>query len=120
MVKATRSLTTRSTTVTAPAPAPLTRRLGGLTSDGSTTIVSLGAEELHVVLPGAPDRRLATAAAAGLRRVLHVRIDARHTDVTCTLTGATRLPVRRRIPLGAALALADAGTPTDVATPVGA
>lgn len=95
-------------------------RVRSLSSDGRTSIASLGAGHHTATLPGAPDAALARAATVGLRRVHHVRIAVTDAGIDCTVSGSTRTLVRRRVPLGAALALADQGVPTFIATGAGA
>ncbi|HEV2767170.1 MAG TPA: hypothetical protein VGV63_05615 [Acidimicrobiales bacterium] len=101
----------------------LAARLVGLTVAGSSTVATVrlpdGAPR-DVVLAGAPDTALARRLSAGFRRVVWVRIDAEGKDVHCELFGLTRRPRRTRLPLSAALALADAGAPTVVRVPVAA
>lgn len=87
-------------------------RVRALTSSGSSSLVSLGSDRPVVALPAAPDPRLAGAATVGFRRLHHVLVELGPTGPTCTVAGTTRNPVRRRVPLGAALALADQGVPT--------
>lgn len=93
---------------------PPSGRIRSLTSSGRSSLVSLGRDRPGVALPAAPDPRLAGASTVGLRRLHHVLIELRPTGTTCTVAGTTRNPVRRRVPLGAALALADQGVPTFV------
>ena len=98
-------------------------RLVGLTVAGSSTVATVqlpGGATRDVVLAGAPDAALARRLSAGFRRVVWVRIDAGGNDVHCELFGLTRRPQRTRMPLSAALALADAGAPTVVRVPAAA
>lgn len=98
-------------------------RLMGLTVAGSSTVATVrlsGGALRDVVLAGAPDAALARRLSAGFRRVVWVRIDTGGDDVHCELFGLTRRPRRTRLPLSAALALADAGAPTVVRVPAAA
>ena len=95
-------------------------RLAGLTVAGSSTVATVrlpGGATRDVVLAGAPDAALARRLRAGFRRVFWVRIDAGGSDPHCEMFGMTRCPRRARLPLSAALALADAGAPTVVRVP---
>ncbi|MBW3546901.1 MAG: hypothetical protein KY452_02015 [Actinobacteria bacterium] len=98
-------------------------RLAGLTVAGSSTVATVrlpGGATRDVVLAGAPDAALARRLSAGFRRVSWVRIDAGGRQPHCELFGMTRCPRRARLPLSAALALADAGAPTVVRVPAAA
>lgn len=102
-------------TSTVPDPSHLSpARLCSLSTDGRSSIAGLGSDLAVIALPGAPDPRCGGAASLGLRRVHHVTIDVRPVGVTCTVAGITRAPVRRRVTLGTALALAGRGVPTFV------
>lgn len=95
-------------------------RLAALTVAGSSTVATVrlpGGATRDVVLAGAPDAALARRLSAGFRRVSWVRIDAGGSDPHCELFGTTRYPRRARLPLSAALAMADAGAPTVVRVP---
>lgn len=95
-------------------------RVRDVASDGRTSIVSLGASQTGIVVRGAPDEDLARLAVTGLRRIHHVYIDTARGDAICTLVGSGRSPVRRRVPVGAALALASQGVPTYIPRAAGA
>ena len=94
-------------------------RICSLSSDGRSSIATLGPDRAVIALPGAPDPSGAGAATLGLRRVHHVIIEVHPAGVTCTAAGITRTPVHRRVTLGTALALAGQGVPTFVADRTG-
>jgi hypothetical protein len=91
-------------------------RIHRLTSAGGQTIVTVAdTDGVHdVVLPVAPDRRAAVAAAAGLWRLQWVRVHLEGATPTARLAGTTRHPHVRAVPLSAALALAEQGVPAFV------
>ena len=67
----------------------------------------------RLVVADAPDTRAARLATAGMRRIDWARIDHGPLGTTASVAGtANRLPVRRRLPVAAALALAAGGVPT--------
>jgi hypothetical protein len=63
-------------------------------------------------LPCRPDRAAARRVTADLRHLGWVRLSVHGPEATAELFAASRRPVRRRLPLAAALALAEAGVPT--------
>ena len=82
-------------------------------------LVVLGQETLldgsggpTVRLPCRPDRRAARRATADLRHVRWVRVHLGDGEVSAEVFAAGRRPIRRRVPVPAALALAEAGMPT--------
>jgi hypothetical protein len=91
-------------------------RLRHVTSLGDRSLVTVeGPVGPHdLVVPTAPDRAAAVAAAAGLWRLQWVRIDLGGGLPTARLAGTTRHPHVRAIPVCAALALAEQGVPAFV------
>ena len=73
------------------------------------TVLETGCGSLHVA--AVPDPVRAGLATAGMRGLHHLVIDVSGATATCTVAGRTRRPVRRRLPLTAALALAAQGVP---------
>lgn len=65
-----------------------------------------------VRLPCRPDYALAREVTAGLRHLGWVRLHLDGDTAAAELFATSRRPVRRRIPVPAALALSDAGLPT--------
>lgn len=63
-------------------------------------------------LPCRPDRGAARRVTADLRHLGWVRLSAQGTEASAEVFASSRRPVRRRLPLAAALALAEAGVPT--------
>lgn len=98
-------------------------RLAGVVAEvadgpaGTTLVVRTGHGRRSIRLRARPDVAMARSIVAGLRRVRWVRIGtgAGASAVHAELVALThRRPVRRRIPLAAALALAADGVPTVV------
>lgn len=100
--------------VAARTPTSRPARVLHLRRDGTTSTAVLGGGLPDLVLDGSPDPRLADVATVGLRRLHHVRIAIDRAGPSCTVSGSTRTPVQRPVPLGAALALAERGIPTFV------
>jgi hypothetical protein len=71
-----------------------------------------GAGGTPVRLACRPDSELARRVTAGLRHLGWVRLHVDGDTASAELFATSRLPVRRRIPLTAALALSEAGVPT--------
>ena len=71
-----------------------------------------GATGAPVRLATTPDRDLARRVTDGLRHLGWVRLHVDGDTAVAELFATSRLPVRRRIPLPAALALSEAGVPT--------
>ncbi|MBW3611475.1 MAG: hypothetical protein KY438_08090 [Actinobacteria bacterium] len=71
-----------------------------------------GRPDAEVTLGAIPDARLARTLTAGFRRLAWVRIDASGPITRCEVSGMTRRAHRCRLPLPAALALAEADVPT--------
>jgi hypothetical protein len=71
-----------------------------------------GAAGTPVRLAATPDRALARRVTEGLRHLGWVRLHVDGDTASADLFAASRHPVRRRIPLAAALALSEAGVPT--------
>ena len=65
-----------------------------------------------VRLAATPDRALARRVTDGLRHLAWVRLAVAGDTASAELYASARRPVRRRIPLPAALALSEAGVPT--------
>jgi hypothetical protein len=63
-------------------------------------------------IPYRPDRDAARHATADLRHVAWVRLAVSGDGATAEVYASARRPVRRRLPVPAALALAEAGVPT--------
>lgn len=108
--------TIRSTMAQAPSgPSSMAGRFAGLRVTGGHSVVSV---DLHgrpggqVTLAATPDARLARTLTSGFRRLAWIRIDASSPDVRCEVSGIARRPRRCRLPLAAALALAEADVPT--------
>lgn len=111
--------------------APVTTAAGGAQSIGATVLAlsSTGASSIltvrlpggalrDLVLPAAPDPVLARRSTAGFRRLAWLRIDVCRAEARCRVSGIVRRPCSQRLPLAAALALADAGLPVVVRVPV--
>ena len=78
----------------------------------SVLVVDSPAGRTRVTVDARPDAVLAHRLTAGMRRVRWVRIAGSPLGSSCELVGmAHRCPVRRRVPLSAALALAADGVP---------
>jgi hypothetical protein len=75
------------------------------------TLLAAG-DEATVRLPCRPDRAAARRVTEGLRHLGWVRIDLTGRQCSAELLASARRPVRRSLPLPAALALAEAGIPT--------
>lgn len=89
----------------------------GLTVAGGCSVVSVaspGGTGRDLVLKAAPDAALARRFTTGMRRLAWVRIDATGAEPRCEVFGVARRPCHRRLPLAAALALADANVRTVV------
>jgi hypothetical protein len=71
-----------------------------------------------VRLPCRPDRGASRRVTGDLRHVGWVRIRLTHGAVSAEVFASARHPVRRRLPLPAALALAESGVPTVLAREV--
>jgi len=76
--------------------------------------VRLRGSDIDVALSAAPDMALAQRLTGGMRRISWVSIDVGGEGVRCEVAGLSRRPQRVRVPLAAALALADARVPTIV------
>jgi hypothetical protein len=83
----------------------------------TSSVAAIGPGSAAVELPGVPDARSADAAALGLRRLHSVVFDVREAAVSCVVSGATRMPVRRQVALGGALAMVQRGVPGYVVLP---
>jgi hypothetical protein len=83
-------------------------------SRSTTMTVRLRGGDIDVALPAAPDMAMAQRLTGGMRRVSWVSIDVGREGVRCEVAGLSRRPQRVRLPLAAALALADAHVPTVV------
>lgn len=94
----------------------LTSRVVGLTVVGGTTVVTVaaagGAQDL--VVPAVPDADQATRLTAGFRRLAWVRLHATGDGWRCEVSGVARRPRSQRLPVSAALALIEGGTPAVV------
>ena len=102
------------------APMQTAGRIAAVERDGSGSVlvVDTAAGRRRVSVPGRPDPVLARRLTGGLRRVRWVRIAGSPLGTVCELVGAAhRCPVRRRVPLSAALALAAEGVPALVTGP---
>lgn len=96
---------------------PATGRFAGLrVLDGRSvvTVCLAGGADREVTLAGTPNSRLARSLTAGFRRMAWVRIDASEAEVRCEAAGIARRAHHCRLPLAAALALAEADVPTVV------
>jgi hypothetical protein len=91
--------------------APSVVRLERLAVLGSETLVA-GAVGPTVRVKSRPDRQAARRLTADLRHLAWVRLAVTGDEATAELYASARLPVRRRLPVAAALALAEAGVPT--------
>jgi hypothetical protein len=90
-------------------------RVAVVERDGRCTglVLEAGGRRSRVVIASRPDAALAHRLTGGLRRVRWVRITGSSHGWKAELVGAShRSPVRRAIPLAAALALAADGVPT--------
>lgn len=100
-----------------PAQAPAVGRVVGLRVLDGRSLVTVrlpGCPDSDVALAGVPDPGLARTLTTGFRRLAWVRIDASGTNIRCEVSGIARRPHRCRLPLAAALALAEADVPTVV------
>jgi hypothetical protein len=86
-------------------------RLERLVVHGGETLLD-GATGAPVRLCATPDRDLARRVTQGIRHLGWVRLHVEGDTAAAELFATSRLPVRRRIPLPAALALTEAGVPT--------
>ncbi|MBA3281037.1 MAG: hypothetical protein H0U29_02295 [Acidimicrobiia bacterium] len=84
--------------------------------DGRTvvTVRLAGGADGEVTLAATPNPGLARSLTAGFRRMAWVRIDASGPGVRCEAAGIARRAHHCRLPLAAALALAEADVPTMV------
>ena len=92
-------------------------RVVAVERDGAHTVlvVDSAAGRHRISVAARPDAVLARRLTGALRRVRWVRIAGSPLGSGCELVGAGhRCPVRRRLPLSAALALAAEGVPTVV------
>ena len=104
------------------APAPtvpdrhLTSRVVGLTVVGGTSVVTVAVAGVghDLVIPAVPDADQATRLTAGFRRLAWVLLDATGDGWRCEVSGVARRPRRQRLPVSAALALIQGGTPAVV------
>jgi hypothetical protein len=71
-----------------------------------------GGDGATVRLPCRPDRSAARRVTEGLLHLGWVRIDVTGRHVSAELLASARRPVRRPLPVPAALALAESGVPT--------
>jgi hypothetical protein len=78
---------------------------------GSETLLE-GAGGPPLRLAAAPDRDAARRLTADLRHLAWVRLAVDEQGAGAELYASSRRPVRRRLPVPAALALAEAGVPT--------
>jgi len=92
-------------------------RVAGGSGSSTVTVRRAGCPDVELVLPVAPDRDLAQHLTGGYRRLSWVSIDARGPGCQCEVACLSRRPQRVRLPLAAALALADAAVPTIVRVP---
>lgn len=83
----------------------------------TVTLGLVGGGRRDVVLPAVPDQTLARRLTGGFRRLSWVLIDATGDQVRCQVAGIFRRPRHVKIPLAAALALADDGVSTVVRLP---
>jgi hypothetical protein len=86
-------------------------RLERLAVLGPETLLE-GAGSPPLRLAAAPDRDAARRVTADLRHLAWVRLAVDEHGATAELYASARHPVRRRLPVPAALALAVAGVPT--------
>ena len=86
-------------------------RLERLAVLGPETLLE-GAGSPPLRLVAAPDRDAARRVTADLRHLAWVRVAVDEHGATAELYASARHPVRRRLPVPAALALAEAGVPT--------
>lgn len=99
---------------------PATGRFAGLRVVDGRSVVTVrleGRGHAQVTLEATPDHRLARCLTAGFRRLAWVRIDVRtlgEATVRCQVAGLARRLHHCRLPLAAALALAEADVPTVV------
>jgi hypothetical protein len=87
-------------------------RLEALVVHGDETLLHAGATA-PLLVAARPDRRLARLVTSDVRHIgwVRLRVDA-DGGTSAELFATARRPVRRRLPLGAALALAESGVPT--------
>jgi hypothetical protein len=86
-------------------------RLERLVVLGSETLLQ-GTTGPALRVPCRPDRARARRVTTGLRHLGWVRLAVGSAEVSAELFASARRPVRRRLPVPAALALAEAGVPT--------
>lgn len=100
-------------------PAPATVRVIAVRpiGDGDACELVL-ADERRFVVGARPDRRSARRVLAGLGSLGSVRFDLGASPRASVVGAARRLPVRRPVPLGAALALSLGGARTCARVPV--
>lgn len=87
-------------------------RVAAASGSSIVTVHLSGRPDVDLVFPAAPDSALALRLTGGFRRVSWVSIDASGEGARCEVAGLSRRPQRVRLPLSAALALADASVPT--------
>ena len=78
--------------------------------DGETLLAGASGPTLRVT--ACPDRDAARRVTADLRSLGWLRLAVEGDEATADLFATARHPVRRRLPLAAGLALAEAGVPT--------
>ena len=96
---------------------PAAGRFAGLRVVDGRSVVAVrleGRADAEVTMSTTPDHRLARCLTAGFRRLAWVRIDASGAAVRCEVAGLARRLHHCRLPLAAALALAEAEVPTVV------
>ena len=86
-------------------------RLERLAVLGSETLLG-GTSGPTLLVAGRPDRDAARRDTADLRSLGWLRLAVEGDEASAELFATARHPVRRRLPLPAALALAEAGVPT--------
>ncbi len=96
---------------------PATGRFAGLRVVDGRSVVAVrfeGRADAEVTMGATPNHRLAQCLTAGFRRLAWVRIDVSGTVVRCEVAGIARRVHHCRLPLAAALGLAEAEVPTVV------
>ena len=79
--------------------------------DRTTATTTIDSDCGGYVVRGLPDASGAAVATSGLRRTHHVLLVLHGGATTCSVGGTTRVPGRRPVGLGAALALSAPGVP---------